>query len=69
MTVQHPPHAQQRNSRRLSTADDVQLQIRIPFELRERLSAEALRRTVSVNLLAERALIQALDQWEEQPLP
>lgn len=58
-----------RSYRRISDEEQVQLQIRLPLALRDRLNREADRRAVSVNLLAERAIEQALDGWEKQKLP
>lgn len=49
-------------------SDYVQLQFRLPAELRERLSAEANRRAVSVSLLLERAIEDNLDRWERQKI-
>lgn len=45
-----------------------QIQLRLPAQTRERLRAEADRRSVSVNFLGERAIEQALDKWEKQKL-
>jgi predicted HicB family RNase H-like nuclease len=60
-----------RSRRRLTIPADeqVQIQIRLTPELRKRLTAEADRRVVSVNLLAERAIEHALNLWEKQRLP
>jgi predicted HicB family RNase H-like nuclease len=52
-----------------SADDQAQLSIRVPVMLRERLQKEAARRTVSLNLLAQRALEECLTKWEKQKLP
>jgi predicted HicB family RNase H-like nuclease len=49
-----------------NTEDQVQIQIRLPRTLRERLHQEARRRAISVNFLAERAIANAIDQWEKE---
>ena len=49
--------------------EQAQIQIRLTTELRDRLQREAERRTVSVNFLAERALSESLEKWEQQKLP
>jgi hypothetical protein len=64
--VSATPH---RSYRRSVSDDEVQLQIRLPQSLRDRLIAEATRRTVSTNLLAERAIEQSVAAWEKQKLP
>ena len=46
----------------------VQMQFRISPELQLRLNAEADRRFVSKNLLIERALENALTEWEKEDL-
>jgi predicted HicB family RNase H-like nuclease len=46
-----------------------QIQFRITSALRDRLHAEAERRTVSVNYLIERAVEESLTKWEKQRLP
>lgn len=62
------PH---RSRRRLTIPanEQVQIQIRLTPELRQRLGKEADRRVVSINLLAERAIEYALARWEKQSLP
>lgn len=60
---------QPRSYRRSVDDDEVQIQIRLSTTLRDRLFAEADRRAVSVNLLAERALEQSVTVWEKQKLP
>ena len=52
-----------------SADEQAQLSIRVPVMLRERLQKEAARRTVSLNLLAQRALEESLVKWEKQKLP
>ena len=52
-----------------SADEQAQLNLRVPAILRERIQKEATRRTVSVNLLAQRALEEALTKWEKQKLP
>ena len=58
-----------RSYRRLSDEQQVQMQVRLAVGLRDRLLAEADRRAVSVNLLVERAIEQAVTGWEKQRLP
>jgi predicted HicB family RNase H-like nuclease len=45
-----------------------QIQIRVAPQLKKRLVAEAFRRTVSLNFLAEKAIEDALKVWEKQKL-
>lgn len=52
----------------MRAANLVQIQIRLPLSLRRRLDAEAKRRAVSRNFLAERAISEALERWEVQPI-
>lgn len=49
--------------------DQTQMQVRLSTVVRERLRNEADRRAVSVNLLVERAIEDALTRWEKQKLP
>lgn len=48
--------------------DQVQVALRVPIELRERMVKEAARRAVSINYLGERALSDALTKWEKEKL-
>lgn len=48
--------------------EQAQIQIRLASDLRDRLQAEASRRVVSVNYLAERALEEMVAKWENQKL-
>ena len=48
--------------------EQAQIQIRVATHIRDRLQAEAARRVVSVNYLAERALQEMLVKWENQKL-
>lgn len=52
---------------RIKTYDEdrVQIQIRLPLEIRERLEEQALKRQMSKNLLMEVAIGEALDRWEK----
>ena len=52
-----------------SADEQAQLSVRLPAVLRERLQQEAARRTVSINLLVQRALEESLTKWEKQKLP
>jgi predicted HicB family RNase H-like nuclease len=63
------PAARSRRRPLVPAAEQKQLQIRLPPALRRRLAAECQRRMVSTNLLVERAIEQALDDWEQQQLP
>jgi hypothetical protein len=44
----------------------VQMQVRLPPKLRNRLQKEAARRAVSKTLLVERAIQESLDRWEQE---
>lgn len=46
----------------------VYLQVRLPYELRQRLEAESNRRLVSKTTLVERALELAITRWEKEKL-
>lgn len=48
--------------------EQTQLQFRLSSVNKERLMKEAQRRAVSVNLLVERACVEALGRWEKQKL-
>ena len=52
----------------LPATEQVQIQVRVMPELRDRLREEADRRAVSINLLVERAIIEWLDKWEGKSL-
>jgi predicted transcriptional regulator len=44
----------------------IQIQIRLTTATRRRLEKQAAKRLVSKNLLAERAIEEALDRWEAE---
>lgn len=46
----------------------IQIQVRLPEELGDRLDAEAERRMVSKTYLVERAIEMALPKWEKERL-
>jgi hypothetical protein len=46
----------------------VQVQVRMPAKLRDRLNVESQRRFVSKTALVERALEMALLKWEKEKL-
>jgi len=48
--------------------DCVEMKVRFPPTVRDRLEAEAERRVVSMNLLVEKAVERSLDEWEKQKL-
>jgi len=54
--------------RTASKEEQVQVPLRVPRKLRERLQKEARRRAVSVNFLGERALADAVDRWEKEKI-
>lgn len=64
------PQPGNRNARYPMTDPDelVQIQVRLPRSLRMRLADEADRRMVAKALLVERALAEALDRWEREPI-
>lgn len=47
-------------------ADRIQMQVRLAPKLYDRLEKEAARRVVSKTFLVERALTQALEEWEDE---
>lgn len=46
--------------------DRIQMQVRLPLPLNQRLEKEAARRVVSKTFLVERALVLALEEWENE---
>jgi predicted HicB family RNase H-like nuclease len=54
---------------RAGDVGQVQMYLRIPKALRQRFQAEAKRRAVSMNLLGERAIEEALTRWEKEDMP
>lgn len=62
------PARSYRNRSETPAIEQAQIAARVPIELRDRLNAEADRRAVSVNLLMERMLVDALPRWEKEKL-